>query len=46
MDRLMLGRTTFIIAHRLNTLERCEVRLVLEHGRLIDATMPATVAMA
>jgi ATP-binding cassette subfamily B protein len=34
MDRLMEGRTTFIIAHRLNTLARCEVRLLLERGRL------------
>jgi ATP-binding cassette subfamily B protein len=45
MDRLMEGRTTFIIAHRLNTLERCDVRLVLERGRLIDTTTPAALAI-
>jgi len=38
MERLMQGRTTFMIAHRLTTLEDCDVLLVIEHGRLIDAT--------
>jgi ATP-binding cassette, subfamily B, bacterial len=41
--RLMEGRTTFIIAHRLSTLERCDVRLVLDHGRIVD-TEPAHLA--
>jgi ATP-binding cassette subfamily B protein len=44
MERLMQGRTTFIIAHRLNTLESCDLRLELEHGRLTQqgwAPMPA-----
>jgi ATP-binding cassette subfamily B protein len=36
-ERLMQGRTTFVIAHRLGTLERCDVRLQLDHGRLTDA---------
>src|SRR5205814_3211666 len=31
---LMRGRTTFIIAHRLSTLEGCDVRLRLDAGRL------------
>jgi ATP-binding cassette subfamily B protein len=35
MNRLMSGRTTFMIAHRLSTLESCDVRLQLEHGRLL-----------
>lgn len=35
MERLMKGRTTFIIAHRLNTLESCDQFLVLERGRLV-----------
>ncbi|MCI0704118.1 MAG: ABC transporter ATP-binding protein/permease [Planctomycetia bacterium] len=35
LDRLMRGRTTFIIAHRLGTLEGCDVRLRLERGRLV-----------
>jgi ATP-binding cassette, subfamily B, bacterial len=34
MKRLMNGRTTFMIAHRLRTLESCNLLLVLEHGRL------------
>jgi ATP-binding cassette, subfamily B, bacterial len=33
-ERLMAGRTTFMIAHRLSTLERCDIRLDLEDGRL------------
>ena len=33
-ERLMQGRTTFMIAHRLSTLENCDVMLELEHGRL------------
>ena len=35
LDRLMTGRTTFIIAHRLSTLEKCDVILTLDHGRLL-----------
>jgi ATP-binding cassette subfamily B protein len=38
MQRLMSGRTTFMIAHRLSTLEGCDVRLELEHGRLLRFT--------
>jgi ATP-binding cassette subfamily B protein len=34
MERLMSGRTTFMIAHRLSTLENCDVRLELDQGRL------------
>jgi ATP-binding cassette subfamily B protein len=34
LERLMAGRTTFIIAHRLATLENCNPLTVLEHGRL------------
>ena len=32
MERLMVGRTTFIVAHRLSTLDSCEVRLTVEGG--------------
>jgi ATP-binding cassette, subfamily B, bacterial len=34
MRRLMQGRTTFIIAHRLTTIEDCDLLLVLKNGRL------------
>lgn len=37
MERLMADRTTFIIAHRLSTLDNCNVRLHLEMGRLVAA---------
>jgi ATP-binding cassette subfamily B protein len=37
MERLMRGRTTLMIAHRLSTLEYCDMRLDLKHGRLIGA---------
>jgi len=36
MRRLMVGRTVFMIAHRLGTLDRCDLRLELAHGRLVD----------
>jgi ATP-binding cassette subfamily B protein len=35
-ERLMRGRTTFMIAHRLSTLENCDVMLELEHGHLVQ----------
>ena len=35
LERLMEGRTTLIVAHRMSTLERCDLRLELEHGRLV-----------
>jgi ATP-binding cassette subfamily B protein len=38
MERLMHGRTSFTIAHRLSTLENCDLLLVLDHGKLVDAT--------
>ena len=34
MERLMAGRTTVMIAHRLGTLKACDVRLEIENGRL------------
>ena len=36
MERLMAGRTTFMITHRLDTLSSCNVILHLEHGKLVD----------
>jgi ATP-binding cassette subfamily B protein len=34
MERLMAGRTAFMIAHRTTTLERCDIRFEVEGGRL------------
>jgi ATP-binding cassette subfamily B protein len=52
MERLMKGRTTFIIAHRLGTLKGCSVRLNMEAGsvtlvgqdRLGNAVSPSPVS--
>ena len=35
-ERLLSGRTTFMIAHRLSTLKSCDMILVLEQGRLAE----------
>lgn len=35
-DKLMEGRTVFVIAHRLSTVRSCNKILVLEHGRIIE----------
>jgi ATP-binding cassette subfamily B protein len=37
MQRVMEGRTTVMIAHRLSTLDVCDARLVLDHGRIAEA---------
>lgn len=36
MDRLMQGRTVFVIAHRLSTVKNANVIIVLDHGRIIE----------
>ncbi len=35
LERLMRGRTSFVIAQRLNTLRQADVILVLDHGRIV-----------
>jgi ATP-binding cassette subfamily B protein len=45
MDRLMHGRTTFMIAHRLSTLENCDRRLHIQAGRLVEVTPLAVPAI-
>ena len=37
LERLMAGRTTFIIAHRLSTVRRADCILVLKDGRIVES---------
>jgi ATP-binding cassette subfamily B protein len=37
LTRLMSGRTTFVIAHRLNTIQKADKILVLKDGRIIES---------
>lgn len=36
LDRLMKGRTTFVVAHRLSTIQRADRILVLDKGKLVE----------
>jgi ATP-binding cassette, subfamily B, bacterial len=45
MERLMKNRTTFMIAHRLSTLETCNRLLVIENGRLVTVTSDVSAAI-
>jgi subfamily B ATP-binding cassette protein MsbA len=36
LSRLLVGRTTLIIAHRLSTVQRADRLVVLEHGRIVE----------
>ncbi len=45
MERLMCVRTTFMIAHRLTTLENCDLLLVLEKGQLVAVQSDVSAAI-
>jgi ABC-type multidrug transport system fused ATPase/permease subunit len=36
LDRLLSGKTTFVISHRLATIRNADVILVLDHGRIVE----------
>ena len=36
MDRLMEGRTVFVIAHRLSTVRNADAIMVLEQGQIVE----------
>jgi ATP-binding cassette subfamily B protein len=47
LERLLQGRTAFLIAHRPSLLARCDVRLHLDGGRLVEArTVPPLAGWA
>jgi ATP-binding cassette, subfamily B, bacterial len=41
LERLMTGRTTIVIAHRMATVARADRIVALEHGRVVEAGTPA-----
>jgi ATP-binding cassette subfamily B protein len=41
LSRLIAGRTSFIVAHRLSTIRNADLVLVLENGRIIEQGTPA-----
>ncbi len=45
MERLMVGRTTLMIAHRISTLDICDARIELEHGRIISTSGNVDLAL-
>ncbi|MGH7966075.1 MAG: ABC transporter ATP-binding protein, partial [Candidatus Binatia bacterium] len=36
LERLMAGRTTFIIAHRLSTVRRADMIIVVRNGQIVE----------
>ncbi|MGA8954141.1 MAG: ABC transporter transmembrane domain-containing protein [Pseudolabrys sp.] len=46
LKRLMLNRTTIVIAHRLATVQNCDRILVLDHGRIVEEGTHASLTSA
>jgi ATP-binding cassette, subfamily B, bacterial len=46
MERLSIGRTVFIIAHRLSTLKHCDLVLGIEKGRVVSIRSDVARALA
>ncbi len=46
LERLMVGRTTVVSAHRLSTIQRADLILVVENGRITEAGTPAQLLAA
>jgi len=46
LERLMAGRTTIVIAHRLATVQSCDRILVLDQGRIVEEGTHETLAAA
>jgi ATP-binding cassette, subfamily B, bacterial MsbA len=46
LERLMQGRTTFVVAHRLSTIERAHRIVVLDQGRIAEVGSHATLLAA
>ncbi len=46
LERLMAGRTSFVVAHRLSTIEHADRIVVMEHGRIVEVGRHADLLAA